>query len=70
MLRFDALIHPTSGRNCPKSLGGVYGAAVRNAEKALFGSFALLIAAKSMLGALFEPLFGQFRKAEKANFMY
>jgi hypothetical protein len=37
-------------RNSPKSLGGVYGIALRTAEKAPFNPFALLIAAKSTLG--------------------
>ena len=37
-------------RNSPKSLVGVYGIALRTAEKAPFNPFALLIAAKSTLG--------------------
>ena len=36
--------------NSPKSLGGVYGIALRTAKKAPFNPFALLIAAKSTLG--------------------
>ena len=43
-----------------ESLGGVYGVSRQIAEKALFDPFALLAAAKSTLGALLEPLFGQF----------
>jgi hypothetical protein len=46
-------------RDCPKSLVDVYGAALRTAEKASFGHFAFLIAAKSMLAELFEPLLVQ-----------
>ena len=34
-----ALIHPTSWRNCPKSLGGACDLAPRIAEKALFDPF-------------------------------
>ena len=50
-------------RDCPKSLVGVYSAALRTAENASFGHFAFPIAAKSMLAALFEPLFGQSLQA-------
>jgi hypothetical protein len=52
----------------PCLIRGVYGAALRTAENALFGPFALLIAAKSMLGALLVPLFGQFQKGRSRKF--
>jgi hypothetical protein len=56
------------GETVRKASEGVYDVALRILEKALFGHFALPIAAKSMIGTLLEPLFGQFRKVNSANF--
>jgi hypothetical protein len=58
----------TSNRNCPKSLGRVCSVALRAAEKLLLAHFVVRIAAKSTLGALLKPLFGQFHKVHSAKF--
>jgi hypothetical protein len=50
----------SSSRNCPKSLGGACDVALRATEKVLFGPFWPPYAAKTVLGALLIPLFGQF----------
>ena len=56
--------HPTvfiepRNRNCPKSLGHTCSVALRVAKEGFSVRFALHIPAKSMLGALLKPLFGQ-----------
>ena len=57
------LIHPPSERNCPKSLGRARSVARRVAKERGFSVyFTLRIAAKSTLGALLVPLFGQFQR--------
>src|SRR5215212_9902567 len=58
-LRLCELPRMPTFRDCPKSLGRVCGVALRAAEKLLLAHFALFILAKSTLGALLEPLFGQ-----------
>jgi len=58
--RTSTYYSPNLLENLSESLGGVYGVSRQIAEKALFGPLALLAAAKSTLGALLEPLFGQF----------
>ena len=55
-------------RDCPKSLGGARGVALRSAEKALSDPIGLLIAAESALGVLLGPLFGQSRKVNSPKF--
>jgi hypothetical protein len=49
-----------SFRNCPKSLGGARGVALRAAEKLLFEPFRAPHTGQINVGALFLPLFGQF----------
>jgi hypothetical protein len=47
-------------RNCPKSLGGARGVALRAAKKLLFESFRAPHTGQINVGALLVPLFGQF----------
>jgi hypothetical protein len=47
-------------RNCPKSLGRARSVARRAAKGGFSVYFTLRIPAKSTIGALLEPLFGQF----------
>jgi hypothetical protein len=51
-----------------KASEGVHDVALRIVEKAPFGPFALLLAAKSTLGVLLESLFGQFQKVNSPKF--
>jgi hypothetical protein len=47
-------------RNCPKSLGGARGVALRAAKTLLFEPFRAPHTGQINVGALFLPLFGQF----------
>src|SRR5215213_4707370 len=53
------LIHPSAWRDCPKSLRGTFNIALRATKEGVLVHFALRIPAKSTLGALLVPLFGQ-----------
>jgi hypothetical protein len=56
-----------SQRDCPKRVGGAHSAALQDPPKALV---VFRLAAKSTLGALLVPLFGQSRKVNSPNFRF
>src|SRR5215203_442086 len=59
-------------RDCPKSLGRACNVALRVIERVPLAHFGLRIPAKSTVGALLEPLFGQSHKvnSRKLSFQY
>src|SRR5215213_10722060 len=62
------LIHPSAWRDCPKSLRRTFNIALRATKEGVLVHFALRIPAKSTLGALLIPLFGQSQKGNSPKF--